>query len=144
MITEIQHIDGRKLQIGSVIVQKFNGADGIVRLSFARVICINQNQDGGFSVEADVFRQGVHGYGEDWEKRHCGVLSTIDGGTQCSLWISPEADSGEEAIRFQAGNPWKLSASLGRWASPEAIAFSSCHGGPTGHGRSDHGWAAIQ
>ncbi len=142
MITKIQHTDGRKLQIGSVIVQKFNGADGVVRLAFGRVTCINQNQDGCFSVEADVFRQGIHGYGEDWDKRHSGLLSDLDGGTQCSLWISTDADSGEEAIQFQAGNLWQLSASLGRWASPEAIAFSSCHGGPTGHGRSDHGWAA--
>ena len=144
MITKIQHTDGRKLDLGNVIVKKFNGADGIVRLSFARVICIEQSQDGAFSVKAEVFRQGFHGHGEDWGKRHCGFLSTIDGGIQDSLWISNDADSGEEAIRFQAGNPWKLSASLGRWASPEAIAFSSCHGGPTGHGRSDHGWAAIQ
>ena len=144
MITKIQHTDGRTLQIGSVVVQKSNWADGVVRLAFGRVTRIGQNQDGGFSVEAEVFRRGLHGYGEDWGKRHCGVLSTVDGGTLRSVWISNEADSGEEAFRFQDGNRWELSVSLGRWASSEAIAFSALHGGPTGSGRSDHGWASLQ
>lgn len=144
MVTKIQHTDGRTLQIGSVIVQKFNGADGVVRLSFGRVTAITQHRDGGFSVQADVFREGFHGYGEDWSKRHSGLLSALDGGIQHSLWISNEADSGEEAFRFQAGNRWVIDAALGRWASAEAIAFSALHGGPTGSGRSDHGWVASQ
>ncbi len=143
MITKIHHADGRQLQVGSVVVQKFNGADGIVRLSFARVIRIDQSQEGVFSVQAEVFRKGFHGHGEDWGKRHCGLLSATDGGTQLSLWISNEADTGENVLRFQSGKPWVLDEALGRWASPEAIAFSSLHGGPTGSGRSDHGWASL-
>lgn len=140
-ITGIKHTDGRSIKLGGIVVKKFNGADGIVRLTWGRIVEFSQHS-WYLSAKVEYFKEGVHSYHERWDDKHLGQLSCVDGGIQDSVWISNAPDSGEPAICFQAGNMWHEDVLVGKWASPQAIELSSLHGGPTGLGRCD-GWSVL-
>ena len=140
-ITGIKHTDGRSIRRGGIVVKKFNGADGVVRLTWGRIIEFSQHHH-YLSATVEYFREGVHSHNEMWDGKHLGQLSCVDGGIQDSCWIANAHDTGEPVILFKAGNPWREDVLIGKWASPQAIEFSALHGGPTGLGRCD-GWSVL-
>ena len=58
-ITGIKHTDGRSIKLGGIVVKKFNGADGIVRLTWGRIVEFFP----AFLVpfcQVEYFKEGVH------------------------------------------------------------------------------------
>lgn len=141
-ITGIEHIDGRSIHLGGVVIKKFNGADGVIRLTWGRVVELRQH-DKYLTAKVEYFKNGIHSYNDMWDDKHMGQLSCRDGGIQDSHWIAKDHDTREPVIRFMDGNPYVADVLIGKWASPQAIEFSALHGGPTGLGRCE-GWSTIQ